>query len=485
MGSIVRKRTIEQRLGNDALYGSGYDGTQVISGTTYLVRDMHYDNLTIGSAGTLVTNGFRVFVKNTLTITAGGKVGTFTNLPSGGGTLVGRVLDGPGLKQYVVGESAAGTQVPDNLLKDIEYVSNGWTIDPIGGFRRIEGADDGTAGANVAGSNAPALGTPGGPTAGTAGGLGEYAPANTPSAPAGQNGGKGNPGNPGNVGAQGGTGIGGAGGVGGGLVVIIARNIVKSGTGTATIASQGKAGDLGTTGSTGATGNDGTAGTAAPKLPAAFAGNYVPAGHNPSTTTPGTLNPPGFTPGTHVPEAHAPGQEQIVPGNVSYKADHNPGYNVSGHNVTYYHRTYNYYYGGLQYHAVARENPGNYYSYYVPGNPTGNYHAYHNPSSYTHNPSHYQAAYTNPGHYNPQTHNPATTTPGNAYNAYHNNEHNPEYKGGNAGAKGLKGSGGAGGTGVQGTTGKNGGLFIITDTDSSLSGIFTLTAYKTVIIVNN
>jgi hypothetical protein len=53
-----------------ALFGSGADGTVTISsGTTTLTRDMMYANLTISGTGSLVTNGYRVFVSGTLTIT--------------------------------------------------------------------------------------------------------------------------------------------------------------------------------------------------------------------------------------------------------------------------------------------------------------------------------------------------------------------------------------------------------------------------------
>ena len=56
------------QLSNEALFGDGSDGNVTIaSGTTTLTADMFYDNLTISGGATLDTNGYRVFVRNTLT----------------------------------------------------------------------------------------------------------------------------------------------------------------------------------------------------------------------------------------------------------------------------------------------------------------------------------------------------------------------------------------------------------------------------------
>ena len=51
------------------LYGSGSDGNVTIPTSGTLTRDMYYNNLTVN--GTLDTGGYRLFVKETLTI--GGK----------------------------------------------------------------------------------------------------------------------------------------------------------------------------------------------------------------------------------------------------------------------------------------------------------------------------------------------------------------------------------------------------------------------------
>jgi hypothetical protein len=68
MGGLDRYgKTITQRLGNDAVYGQGTDGDVTISSNTTLTGDKYYNNLTVNNGVTLLTNGYRVFVKNTLT----------------------------------------------------------------------------------------------------------------------------------------------------------------------------------------------------------------------------------------------------------------------------------------------------------------------------------------------------------------------------------------------------------------------------------
>lgn len=58
-----------------AIYGDGSDGNATITGgTTTLTRDMYYDNLTVESTGVLATNGFRVFVRDLLTVEASGVI---------------------------------------------------------------------------------------------------------------------------------------------------------------------------------------------------------------------------------------------------------------------------------------------------------------------------------------------------------------------------------------------------------------------------
>ncbi len=52
----------------DSIYGSGMDGNVTITSNTTLTRDMYYNNLQIDAGIVLNTAGFRVFVRNRLTM---------------------------------------------------------------------------------------------------------------------------------------------------------------------------------------------------------------------------------------------------------------------------------------------------------------------------------------------------------------------------------------------------------------------------------
>ena len=68
------------RLGGDEIYGFGQDGNVTITADTTLARDMFYNDLSINSSCTLDTNGYRVFVRGTLTFTdSTSRIGRFTN----------------------------------------------------------------------------------------------------------------------------------------------------------------------------------------------------------------------------------------------------------------------------------------------------------------------------------------------------------------------------------------------------------------------
>lgn len=53
-----------------AMFGDGADGDVTVTGAVTLSRDMYYNNLTLASGAALVTAGWRIFVKNTLDLTA-------------------------------------------------------------------------------------------------------------------------------------------------------------------------------------------------------------------------------------------------------------------------------------------------------------------------------------------------------------------------------------------------------------------------------
>lgn len=71
-------------------FGDGSDGNVTISSPTTLVRDMYYNNLTVNS--TLTTNGYRIFVKNTISGTGTIDWGT----PNNGATATGTQTGGAG-----------------------------------------------------------------------------------------------------------------------------------------------------------------------------------------------------------------------------------------------------------------------------------------------------------------------------------------------------------------------------------------------------
>src|SRR3989454_11138270 len=56
------------------LFGDGSDLDVTITKSTFLPRDMYYNNLTIESGQTLHPNGFRVFVSGTLTLEDGARI---------------------------------------------------------------------------------------------------------------------------------------------------------------------------------------------------------------------------------------------------------------------------------------------------------------------------------------------------------------------------------------------------------------------------
>ena len=68
MAKVTRLKSAPvQKTGTDKVFGNGLDGTVVISTNASLSRDMYYEALTVNSSITLFTNGFKIFVKNTLT----------------------------------------------------------------------------------------------------------------------------------------------------------------------------------------------------------------------------------------------------------------------------------------------------------------------------------------------------------------------------------------------------------------------------------
>lgn len=258
-----------QRQGNDSIYGSGSDGDVTISGTVTLSRDMYYNNLTVPLGNVILTNGYKIFVKNLATINGVVGVGTVTGasnnstngtITSASSNVTSKTLAGhttSAITYRAGGQGGGGTNpgvtaLPSFLANNISNIIDGVIVDPVNGILPIAGGSAGTTGS--AGETTPKLtnSSSWAGKAGAAGSNGTYSPnASTVNAPGGK-------GNTGYVGTANGAtdgigGAGGAGGAGGPVVAIFAKQI----TGSGTIMSLGS---IGVAGSAGSTGSPGTAG---------------------------------------------------------------------------------------------------------------------------------------------------------------------------------------------------------------------------------
>lgn len=137
-----------ERLGGEEIYGFGQDGDVTISADTTLTRDMYYDDLTINANCDLDTNGYKVFVKGTLTFAdSTARIGRFTS-KSTSGTLAGGSAKGTESTDTLGGRSAEqlyyvtefntstsklkldGTDIPSITL----YSGNTYTFDQASQF---------------------------------------------------------------------------------------------------------------------------------------------------------------------------------------------------------------------------------------------------------------------------------------------------------------------------------------------------------------
>ena len=179
---------------NEWIFGNGEDGDVTITnGTTVtLDSDKYYDDLTIDAGGTLFTNGFRVFVKGTLT--NNGTIGFpsgLSDITTNSSTIARRSHTAV---SYGIGQ--ASNTITEGELYDLDDVLGGYYFLANGTVRPFQGGDPGTDGtdgsitanatagsAGNAGTDAnAAVGAPGGAgnpgtsgnaaTAGTAGGKG-------------------------------------------------------------------------------------------------------------------------------------------------------------------------------------------------------------------------------------------------------------------------------------------------------------------------
>ncbi len=219
----------------ELVFGNGEDGDVTISADTSLAEDMYYNNLTIDAGKTLNPNGWRVFVKNTLTLN--GDLGIKESVGSiAAGSLAGTVAAGQNVVDglggagepdgYVPGYTFSGSGsvtssvgVTDSDFYDLRAAINGYQRRGSSFIRLKGGAGGGTGAEGVDGAGADGSWPPNASSVGS----------------------------PGGKGSAGSGGSGGGGGRGGGVVMLAARVI----TGTGGLYSEGGSGVVGAAGTDG------------------------------------------------------------------------------------------------------------------------------------------------------------------------------------------------------------------------------------------
>jgi hypothetical protein len=111
----------------DELYGSGADGNVTISANTTITRDMYYNNLTIADGIHLNTAGYKVFVRNSLSLSSASANQTTTSIGlKNGSSAVGSLSSG-GLASVVNalgGASASYTVTPPSPAEYFSLARN-------------------------------------------------------------------------------------------------------------------------------------------------------------------------------------------------------------------------------------------------------------------------------------------------------------------------------------------------------------------------
>lgn len=134
-----------------AYFGDGSDGDVTVSGTVTITKEMHYQNLTITGTGVLKPNGFRVFVKDTLTIQSGGTFNDGGN-PGGvsGTTNAGAALSGS--RGYLGAGGGGGGAGRSSTGLGTQGANSGGNCSPNNSGVQPTGGTGGTAGgANTGG----------------------------------------------------------------------------------------------------------------------------------------------------------------------------------------------------------------------------------------------------------------------------------------------------------------------------------------------
>ena len=449
-----------QRIGNDDVYGTGLDGNVTISVNTSLSNDMYYNNLTINPGVTLNPNGFRVFVKNTLTVN--GTLGIGSGVTVSPGTVSGTSGIGVVPSFSIGGNAQTSTSLTlanTYVLNNIESAIRAADVSNTGTVRPITGGAGGVSGA--AGTVTPA----GSGGAGGAGGGGHLVK------PAGQSGADGTAGTAGTPGTTPPAAAAGVGGKGSGVVVVIAKTI----TGSGSIVANGETGTSGGASATGSAGSAGSAGTSggAASLAHHVDGNahYDGHGHHRSVASPNLPH------GSHVPHA-----AQAYHG-TAHRTVHNS--NTSGHNQSN-HPSHGHVPHWDGHGLPAHNNPVNPPDYthinHIPH--TAHAHRNHGGTAQVHYGTHDGGNYNLVQHYPHYQH---SIKGGHVHDYYlrqhHDNDHqqyitrpagtishvgHASYPAGAAGAAGTAGAAGSTTAGTAGKSGGGGGIIIVTETSTGL-----------------
>lgn len=129
-------------------FGNGCDGDLIVSGAYTVTRETFFNNLTVQAGGAVKPNGFKIYVKNVLTINASGSINDDGNSSTGS---VGGV--GLARRNYLFTQQGQGGNGGANGAG-----SNGSTLSlNLGCYNNSGGTPNGGSG----GRPAPATGTPG------------------------------------------------------------------------------------------------------------------------------------------------------------------------------------------------------------------------------------------------------------------------------------------------------------------------------------
>jgi hypothetical protein len=130
MSGIVRYNALDPMMSYidapDTIFGTGVDGNITISSNTTLTSDVFYNNLTINAGINLITAGYRVFVRNVLTMGNGSLIG-FTTGSTAAGTIMGGGATATAVTNSLGGSSATTTAtVPHATAGGLAYWSQPW-----------------------------------------------------------------------------------------------------------------------------------------------------------------------------------------------------------------------------------------------------------------------------------------------------------------------------------------------------------------------